>query len=400
MMNMMTVTAVSALVSLLAVHWVFPKVLHIAKNKNLVDNPDARKLQKEPVPVLGGIAVYFGLVTGLLAFYAITGGDSACVGRLPQVMVASGVMLYVGSLDDILGLTPRSRLVIEVLVMLGLIYGTGMCVDSLHGLWGIHGISWWAAVPLTVFAGVGLINAYNMIDGVNGLSSGLCIACSSILAVICWKLGDYADSVLAACFAASLFPFLLHNVFGKRSKMFIGDAGTMTMGLLVGWFVMRVLSANSSESLAGLADNGCELGLVAMMLAVASVPVADTVRVMASRVMRGESAFHPDKTHLHHVFVAVGVSHSITALTEIMLNLLVVGIWYVAYSLGASVEAQLYVVCAAGIVLVWGTYFLILHVVRKNPEAAQTLNWPRKTHLGHKHWWLSFQQWLDKGTDM
>lgn len=396
-MNMMMAMGVGALVALAAVHWIYLKVLRIAKVKGLVDNPDARKLQKEPVPVLGGMAVFFGLMTGLLAFCAVTRGWGVPMGELAYVMLGAGVMLYVGSLDDVLGLTPRARLVVEVLVMLGLVYGSGMCVDSLHGLWGIHRFSWWMAVPLTVFAGVGLINAYNMVDGVNGLSSGLCIACNGIMAVICWKRGEYADCALAVCFAASLFPFLLHNVFGRKSKMFIGDGGTMVMGLLVGWFVMRGLSDDPSETLTGLAHGGTELGVVAMMLAVASVPVADTVRVMTARVMRGESAFHPDKTHLHHVFIAVGVSHSVTALSEIVLNLLVVAVWYVSYRLGASVEWQLYIVCLAGIALVWGMYFFLSRMVRNNPEAAQAMNWMRKTHLGHKHWWLAFQQWLDKG---
>lgn len=396
-MDMFVEIVGSVIVALLAVHWVFPSILKIAKVKGLVDNPNARKLQKEPVPVLGGIAVFFGIVMGMLAYTALRGNgmDNSVMDMLP-VMLGTSVMLYVGSLDDILGLSPKVRLGLEVVVMLGVIFGSGLCVDSLHGLWGMEEFSWWIAVPLTVFAGVGLINAYNMVDGVNGLSSGLCIACSVIMAVICWKRGDYADCVLSACFAASLVPFFMHNVFGRRSKMFIGDGGTMVMGLLMGWYVIRTLSSDNAESIENLAANGRELGLVAMMVAVASVPVADTLRVMTARMARGVSPFRPDKTHLHHVFIACGVSHWVTTASEVMINMAVVAAWYATYRMGATVDCQLYVVVAASIVMVWGSYFYLSRVVRKHPD-SRLLKMTSVTHTGNTAWWTTLQRWLDKG---
>lgn len=395
MSNIIQLT-ISGIISVLAVNWVFMKILKIAKVKGLVDNPDARKLQKIPVPVLGGIAVFFGLLAGYLTFVATQGTEPLAVTqKLTPILLSASIMLYVGALDDILGLTPKARILIEVLMMLALIYGSGMCVDSLHGLFGVEEFTWWIGVPLTVFAGVGIINAYNMVDGVNGLSSGLCIACSCLLGGISFKRGDTANAVLAFCFASSLLPFLMHNVFGKRSRMFIGDAGTMVMGLLVSWFMIRILSSNNVESLKCLAAGSRELGLVAMMVAVASVPVMDTLRVMTARVLRGESPFHADKTHLHHVFIAVGVSHSITALSEIVINLIVVAIWFVAYSVGMSVNWQFCITVIAAIVLVWGTYFYLNRIVRHHPE-SRIVTFSAKTHLGHKHWWLALQEWLDK----
>lgn len=399
-MHIIIQLVLSAIVSVVAVHWIFFRILKIAKVKELVDNPDARKLQKSPVPVLGGIAVFFGLVTGMLAFAALSKvwpvGSGLMGTPILPITLCCSVMLYIGSMDDILGLSPKSRLLIEVLAMLALIYGSGMCVDSLHGLWGLKEFSWWIAVPLTVFAGVGLINAYNMVDGVNGLSSGLCIVCSCMLASICFKRTDYADCALALCFACALFPFLMHNVFGKRSRMFIGDGGTMVMGILVSWFMIRILSSDNADSIEGLASGSRQLGLVAMMLAVACVPVFDTLRVMVSRVMKHQSPFHADKTHLHHAFIAAGFSHSITTLSELFINVTVVGIWFATYRLGASVDVQLYVVIVAAVVLVWGTYFFLSRVVKEYP-CSRLLEWTKKTHFGHSDWWLRLQKWLDKG---
>lgn len=401
MIQQILILVLSALISLMSVNWIFFKILVIAKLKELVDNPNARKLQKIPVPVLGGLAVFFGLLMGMAGYVALSKlfdmpVISYGISLLPVVLCTS-VMLYVGSIDDILGLTPKIRIVIEVLTMLMLIFGTGLCVDSLHGLWGVENFSWWIAVPLTVFAGVGIINAYNMVDGVNGLSSSLCITCSVILSVICFKRADYANCALAICFAASLIPFLLHNVFGKWSKMFIGDGGTMMMGLLVSWFMIRLLSNENASSLTMLADGPeRQLGLIPMMLAVAALPVFDTLRVMTTRMVKKKSPFHPDRTHLHHAFIDVGVSHSITALSETMINVLVCGVWYLTYRMGASIEVQLYVVIGMAMILVWGTYFLLNHVAREHPN-SYIIKIARSTHIGHTKWWLAFQRKLDKG---
>lgn len=388
------------IVSLISVNWIFLKILSIAKRKGLVDSPNARKLQRTPVPMLGGLAVIFGLLFGVATYFAICkylGVTILTLGTsLLPVMICCSIILYVGVLDDILGLSVKSRLVIEVLTMVLLIFGSGLCVDSFHGLWGVNDFSRWLAVPLTVFAGVGIINAYNMVDGVNGLSSGLCICCSVILGIICYKRQDWADCILAFCFATSLVPFWLHNVFGKRSRMFIGDGGTMVMGLLISWFVIRILSSNNATSLTQLAEEKCQLGLVAMMLAVVSVPVFDTLRVMIGRIVRNQSPFKPDKTHLHHVFVTIGVSHLVTALCEIMLNVFVCGIWYITYKVGASVDMQLYVVVASSILLIWGMYFYLNRIAYKYPNSP-LYKLARATHLSHTTWWLTFQHWLDRG---
>jgi UDP-N-acetylmuramyl pentapeptide phosphotransferase/UDP-N-acetylglucosamine-1-phosphate transferase len=171
--------SISALVSLLAVNWIYFKILKIAKEKNLVDNPDARKLQKNPVPVVGGLAVFFGLIMGTLAGIAIfgffgsdtvNGNDMITVSRMLPIMLGMSIMLYVGCMDDILGLSPKARFLIEILVILGLIFSSGISIDSLHNMWTIGEIPTWIAIPLTIFAGVGIINAINMVDGVNGLS--------------------------------------------------------------------------------------------------------------------------------------------------------------------------------------------------------------------------------------
>lgn len=384
----------AALTAIVAVRWAYFKILLIAKDKGLVDNPDARKLQKEPIPVMGGIAVFFGVAFGLLAGYT-AGGIAGVEFSVPlmAVLAAMIVMLYVGALDDIRGLTPASRFVIEILTLLGLIYTSGGCIDTFHGLWDVEQFSWWVAVPLTVFAGVGIINAVNMIDGVNGLSSTLCMLCSVFYGIVFVRSGDVANATLAFAMAAALFPFMLHNVFGLRSRMFIGDAGTMVMGILLTWFTICLLR---SDSPIAYYDAAAGVNMIALALAVLCVPVFDTLRVMTMRVAKKKSPFHPDKTHLHHVFVAVGVSHFITTVTEVLIMILVMTIWTLSVLLGASIEWQLYIVVAASISLVWGTYALLrYHADRHTEFLHRVVAFSIRTHLGRTSWWKRFTAWLD-----
>ncbi len=354
-LKMFAVVSASAAVSFSAVRWIYFKILRIANIKNLVDVPAARKLQDSPVPVIGGIAVFFGLLFGMM-FSGIFLHEYTIL--LPPVL-ASIVMLYVGSLDDVLSLSPRVRIIIEVLVLLGMIFGSGYCVDSFHGLWGLGKFTWWVAVPLSVFAGVGIINAYNMVDGVNGLSSGLCIMASFIIAVLFWKRSEFADCAMSLCFCASLIPFFIHNVFGKTSRMFIGDGGTMVMGTIVSWFVMRVMSS-TQQYIIHDASGLNEMCLAAMLVSVASVPVFDTLRVMFQRIARGKSPFSADKTHLHHAFIDAGASHLATTICEILINIIVISAWYISYKSGMAQSVQLYITVAVSIILVWGSYLLLV----------------------------------------
>ena len=381
-MRDLLIIILSSLVALFSVSQVHSKILRIAKARNLTDNPGERKLQRRPVPMLGGIAVFMGVICGL--GMACTMADLTLI--FPIVMMMA-TMLYIGALDDLTGLSPVFRIVMEIFAVLVLIYGSGMCIDNFNGLWGIYQIPWTIAVPLTVFAGVGIINSINMIDGINGLSSGLCIACSLYFGANYFHLGDIPNSVVAFTMAFSLMPFLVHNVFGLKSRMFIGDAGTMMMGILLTWFVIRYLSFYGIER--GLPGGLCP---IANSLSILSVPVFDTLRVMVMRMIQGRSPFSPDRTHLHHAFVDCGFSHVFTAVSEILISLVVFLTSNVAYWLDFSAEIQLYLVILAGVIFVWGTYFVLVRLKKNRGFKFFAI----RTHFERKGWWLIYQDWLDE----
>ncbi len=374
--------------ALLLVGWIHPRLVKIALLKNIVDNPDARKLQRTPVPVLGGVAVFFGVVIAIGCMSSVVD----CSG-LPVVIMAMMAMLYTGTMDDILSLSPGLRFVIEIVVVLLLIFVGGYCIDDFHGLWNIGRFSYWYAVPLTVVAAVGIINAINLVDGVNGLSSGYCIMACLIFGTLFFLAGEAPMTILAAVSVGALIPFLLHNVFGKTSKMFIGDGGTLVMGVVMSVFVIAILQ-NGSRVAAYVNPN---VGLVPFTLAVLSVPVFDTLRVMSTRILKGTSPFRPDKTHLHHMFIDLGCSHVATTLAILGVNMFVVLCWWALEASGFSIVVQLYAVIAVSLLVTSGLYhFMQWHICRDTRFMRAMRRLGYKTHISRTGIFFWLQQVMDK----
>lgn len=345
------------LVAMLATSWIHPKILRISFIKNLVDNPDARKLQRRPVPVMGGIAVFFGMIIGICS--------SQIAYNTPNLFILTAamvVMLYIGAMDDILNLSPKLRFIVQIATVLMLILVNGSSVNNLFGLWGVNEISIFIAVPLTIITAVGIINAINLIDGVNGLSSGFCILASTIFATIFYISGNTVMTILASTATGALIPFFLHNVFGSTTKMFIGDSGALVMGMLMSIFVINVLDTDSTCR--EFAEQG--MSLVAFTLAVMSIPVFDTLRVMLTRLLQKCSPFHPDKTHLHHLFTKMGYSHVGTTISILTMNCLVILGCLLTYTLGASIDVQLYVVILLSLSMTFLFYFFMNRQIKKN----------------------------------
>lgn len=388
-MNTLLTILVPALAALLATMWFQPHILNVAKEKNIVDNPNARKLQRIPIPVMGGVVVVFGILVGIMTYSLFDN-----INNMLAVIAAVLVIMFVGLVDDIRGLSPRIRFIIEILLVLYLVYITGNQIDNFHGLWGIETLSSWIAVPLTVFACVGIINAVNLIDGVDGYSSGYCIMASIYFGYSFFKLGNMMMVALAAIIVASLLPFFFCNVFGKHSKMFIGDAGTLSMGVLISTFVRNMLTASTET--AHIADN---LGLIPLSLAIMCVPIFDTLRVMGSRILRGTSPFHPDKTHLHHAFIDLGFSHIGTTFSILCLNTFVVICWLVAYKLGVSINVQLYIVIALSVLITFGLYGFIQYHIKNDTRTLKVLRViGRHTHIERNGIWSKMQKWFDRNS--
>ena len=385
-MNDMLQVLLPAMIALFCTWWIHPYILKVAITKNIVDNPDARKLQRVPVPVLGGLNVVFGVLTGVMAFNLFGNFYD-----LFPVFASIIIILIIGLMDDMISLTPRVRFVVEIILVLFLIFTTGYQINDFHGLWGLQEVPLYLSVPLTVVASVGIINAINLIDGVDGYSSGYSIVSCALFGSMFYALDNIRMVTLAAIVATSLVPFFFHNVFGKHSKMFIGDAGTLSLGIVFSMFVATILSVTP-----GGKPVDPNMGLVPFTLAVLCVPVFDTLRVMSARIYRGKSPFHPDKTHLHHLFIELGFSHIGTTISIITANLLVVLSWFVAYRCGLSVDVQLYIVIALGMGITFIFYPFTKRQIQKNTAYYRVLHrLGEATQIKRTGFWLFLQKWVD-----
>lgn len=389
-MNVLWSILIPALIALLSTTWIYPYLLKVALEKNIVDNPDARKLQRVPVPVMGGLTVVFGIMTGIMSFKYF----GSFYDMFPS-FAAIIIIMIIGFIDDTISLSPKIKFCAEIILVLYIMIVSDTQICNFHGLWGLTTIPEYISIPLTVFACVGIINAINLIDGVDGYSSGFTIVSCILLSTLFYSIDNIRMATLSIIVASSLIPFFFHNVFGKDSKMFIGDAGTLPLGLIFSIFVINILSTYPQET--SLDSN---LGIVPFTLAVLCVPVFDTVRVMIMRMIRKKSPFSADKTHLHHLFITLGFSHFGTTTSIIGINMLVVLCWYVAYKIGWSIDTQLYIVVALGILITFVFYPITQWHIRHESRVYRLLHKiGLKTQITNSSSWIKLQRFVDSTTN-
>ena len=185
-----------------AVVWVYPLLLRLARKKNFVDIPNSRRLNRRPVPVMGGVVVFFGLMFSL----ALTGCLVDDLSLSYYLIAAMAIVLMVGVADDAVGLTPRVRVVVEATLVAMLCYLTDAVVNNLYGVLALTHLSASWALVLTVVGGVGVINSVNLIDGVDGLCSGYVMMVALLYGVMFSVVGDVSYAVLSFAVLGALIP--------------------------------------------------------------------------------------------------------------------------------------------------------------------------------------------------
>lgn len=305
--------------------FVLPQILLIAFRKQLFDAPDERKIHQGVVPRLGGIAFKpviffsFALLLGinlLLGYQDILSEIGNDVRALSFGYCAILLLYLSGMADDLIGIRYKAKFVIQILCGLMLIAG-GVWLNDFHGILGIHQIPCWIGYPLTVLLTVFIINAINLIDGIDGLASGLCsIACLS-LSITFYTLNQYVYAMLAVATLGVLVPFFYYNVFGnpeKQKKIFMGDTGSLTIGMVLCLLCIKLASCTPEST--NIANP--------MILAFSPllVPCSDVVRVYLHRVRNGKNPFLPDKNHIHHKLLAIGMSQHAAMMSIITVSTL------------------------------------------------------------------------------
>jgi UDP-GlcNAc:undecaprenyl-phosphate GlcNAc-1-phosphate transferase len=304
----------------------------VAHRFGLVDHPCGRKQHTHSTPTVGGVAMFLGMT---LALYF----GNAYTGKLKLLVDCAGLLVVLGVLDDKHGLKVSLRLMIQVVLTLLVILGADGMITHLGALFGAGDIQLGLlAVPFSVVAFVGGINAMNMIDGADGMAGKMAAISILGVAIIAYFSGAVEMLPLAWAMLGALIGFLLFNMrlFVRRAWVFMGDAGSMWIGLVLGWCMSQVTL-------------GHVLAEPALVFWLFGIPLIDTVVVMLRRMRRKCSPFAADRTHIHHVLEHTGLSVGRTVLLLSLAQLVLVGI-------GVS----FYLIHAPAAVVFWSFVLLVV----------------------------------------
>ncbi len=277
-----------------------PVVVRIARAKGFVVRPNKRMSHTGEVPNIGGLDIYFSIMLSYLLF------DYGQISNNQFFLLGVAAIMTIGFIDDVLVLSPIAKLLGEALAGIALIGFGDLRLTHLHGLFGIQEIGIIPSYLLSLFVLVAIINAINLIDGVDGLASGLGMLYCLFFAVYFHLVGSTSWSVLAVCMIGALAVFFLYNVFGKRGKIFMGDSGSLLLGYLLTAFIFRFCEQNAYH----LVPEAYQMNAApAVAICVLTVPLFDTLRVSLTRIKQHRSPFHPDKNHIHHLLLRTGLNH-------------------------------------------------------------------------------------------
>lgn len=287
---------------------IIPRILSFCKRRNLYDIPNARKIHHNAIPRLGGLAfvpcMFFASVLALIVMTNDHGNKKIEVNLWTVYFIIGLTMVYiVGFIDDIIGVSPKSKFIIQIISACFLPF-SWLYINNLYGFCGIYAIPFYVGAPLTVFVLVFIMNAMNLIDGIDGLCSSLTLLALGgfFYSFACEHIWSYI--ILIAGLMGVLVPYLYFNLFGdptKNRKIFMGDSGSLSLGFILGVLLVKFTMNNMS-----VMPYRKDSLLVAITLMI--IPTFDVVRVILVRIYHHKPMFVADKNHIHHKLMRAGFS--------------------------------------------------------------------------------------------
>lgn len=311
--------SISAVIALIFTLVLIPISRRLATRIGLLDKPNARKVHHNPTPLTGGIVI---AISTFLAILLLPGWMNF-VREYGILLGSSLVILIIGILDDRLDVKPIYRLMVQMACAYA-VASSGIRITSFYGVFGLETLPVFLQYAFTILVISGVVNAFNLMDGIDGLASGLALTGFVVFAILAWHLQLFAFAGLFACMGAALVGFLRHNL--SKRKIFLGDGGSLMLGfLLVSSGIYLLEKAQDHPHFPG--------GLaVVVVIGIFLLPVLDSLRVYRGRIKNGVSPFHADKSHIHHLFLLLGLDHKKSSMAINLLNLLLLVVLLIFYS--------------------------------------------------------------------
>lgn len=282
-----------------------PTIVKISKRKNLMDEPGIRSSHLRKIPNLGGIALFFSIAV-CASIFAYELFD------LYKFLFASlVVLLYIGVMDDIVVVRAYKKLVAQIVVSVFIVIFSDVRVRSLFGLFGVYELNYLFSVLFTIGTFVILINAFNLIDGIDGLAGGYSILCSAFFGISYFRLGSYNYPlvILAVVMIGAVLAFLYYNLSNFRAKkIFMGDTGSMLLGFLLAFTAICFIDIFIDKELRNVPRYHLRSAPV-IAVAILILPIVDTLNVIFVRLVNRKSLFEADKNHIHHKVLKLNITH-------------------------------------------------------------------------------------------
>ena len=298
--NLYTQLIFSFFVTLLTSLFLIPKIRAIALKLNIQEIPNHRSSHSAPVPTFGGIAFYISYIFALffLQFFYEN--------QVSLTLLASiSILFFTGLLDDLISIPAKTKFLGQFIGVALLMSQPDFRILTLNGFMGIYEIPLLVSVGGSMIFLLGIINAFNLLDGIDGLSATTGIIVASFYSFMFYQLEYFYYLSISITTIATLLAFLRFNLSNKQ-KIFMGDTGSLTIGLVLGLFTLKLMS---SGDLGDFALNFDQKQLPLLLLGILFVPILDTCRVMLIRFVKGASIFKPDRNHIHHIIIDYGLSH-------------------------------------------------------------------------------------------
>ena len=280
--------------------FIIPKIRQLSLRNQLMDASDHRSSHLGSVPSFGGVAFYISYI--LVLFFS----QSLDTHHVSLTFLASiSIVFFTGFLDDLKNLSPKIKFLGQFVAVGLLMTQPDFRINSLHGFMGFYEIPLIPSVVGSMFFLLGLVNAFNLIDGIDGLTGITGIIVASFYAFMFYTLDTFFYASIAITTIATLLAFLRFN-FSIKRKIFMGDTGSLVIGLVLGLLTLKLMSFGD-EAYVSLSFNRAQLPL--FLIAVLFVPLLDTLRVMLVRAVKGAPIFEPDRNHIHHIIIDFGLSH-------------------------------------------------------------------------------------------
>ncbi len=319
-------TVILGFVSAFAITFLaIPSIIGIARHKSLFDLPNLRSAHQEPTPSLGGIGIFAGTVCSILLWTPFT--DFA---DLQYILAAMVVLMLIGVKDDLYPISPTKKLIGQLLAAVILVYKSHIRLGSLHGVFGIHELPDLTAFFLSIGLIVAIINAFNLIDGINGLAGGVGLLASFTWGAWFFYVDSPALAVVAFSLCGALVAFLKYNV--SPAKIFMGDTGSMLIGMVCAILAIKFIELSYAMPYDSTRYTFSAAPAIAVSILI--VPVYDTLRVFVRRLWQGRSPFYPDRSHIHHLLLDRGLNHMQSTAVLLSCNVLFVVLAIALHRLG------------------------------------------------------------------